>query len=236
MGDVDDVSRRRAPTQLPLNLDPEPRYGDADFLPSPSNLAAIELIGRWPDWPDQTLLLVGPAGSGKSHLCAIWARRSGAVTVSPGDIPPPSTLSTIATRAFMLDGVDLVRDETALFHLLNFVKESGAALLMSARRLPSGADVALPDLLSRLRRAPVVEIGAPDDELIRAVLEKLFRDRQLCVEASLIEFIALRLERSLDAAREFVRVLDREALARGRRVTRALAGEVLEVFEPSRRS
>ncbi|PWB79449.1 MAG: hypothetical protein C3F11_20750 [Methylocystaceae bacterium] len=232
MGDVDDVSRSRAPAQLPLDLPTEESYGDADFLTSPANRAAIELIARWPDWPDQTLLVVGPAGAGKSHLCAIWARRSGAVAVSPTDIPSPPRLSALAPRAFTLDGVDAVKDETALFHFLNFVKESGAALLMSARRLPSAADVALPDLLSRLRRAPVVEIGAPDDELIRAVLEKLFRDRQLNVEASLIEFVALRLERSLGAARGFVRALDREALARGRRVTRALAGEVLEAFEP----
>lgn len=235
MGEVDDVSHRRAPAQLPLDIGLEPRYGDADFLASPSNRAAIEMIDRWPAWPDQTLLLVGPAGAGKSHLCAIWARRSGAADVSPADIQSPSRLASLAPRAFVLDNVDLVRDETALFHFLNFVKESGAALLMTARRLPSQADVALPDLLSRLRRAPIVEIGAPDDELIRAVLEKLFRDRQLSVEASLVEFVALRLERSLDAARDFVRMLDREALARGRRVTRALAGEILEAFELSRR-
>lgn len=233
MGDVDDVSRRRGSEQLPLDLGVEPRYGDADFLTSPANRAAVDMIANWPDWPDPTLLLAGPAGSGKSHLCAIWARRCGAVAVAPHAIPSPAELSALTARAFTLDGLDAVQDETALFHFLNHVKENDAALLMSARRLPSAAGVTLPDLLSRLRRAPLVEIGAPDDELIRAVLEKLFRDRQLMVEASLIEFVALRLERSLDAARAFVRALDQEALARGRRVTRALAGEVLEAFQAS---
>jgi chromosomal replication initiation ATPase DnaA len=100
--------------------------------------------------------------------------------------------------------------------------------LLTARRPPRGDTVRLPDLLSRLRRAPVVEIGSPDDGLMRAVLEKLFRDRQLTVESGLIDYIALRLERSLEAARAFVRDLDREALARGRRVTRGLAAELLE--------
>lgn len=230
MKGADDVSR---PAQLPLDLPADPRYGDADFLTSPANRAAIEMIGNWPQWPDQTLLLAGPAGSGKSHLCAIWARRSVATTIAPDDIPSPAALTGFSARAFTLDGLESVRDETALFHFLNFVKESGANLLMSARRPPCAASVALPDLLSRLRRAPIVEIGAPDDELIRAVLEKLFQDRQLAVEPSLIEFVALRLERSLDAARAFVRALDLEALARGRRVTRALAGEVLESFQSS---
>jgi chromosomal replication initiation ATPase DnaA len=224
---------RPAPAQLPLELPAEPRYGDTDFLVSPSNRAAFEMILRWPDWPDPTLLLVGPAGAGKSHLCAIWSRRSSAVVVDTTRLPAPHELATMEARAFLLDGLDSASDDKALFHFLNFVREKGATLLMSARRRPSAAEVALPDLLSRLRRAPVVEIGSPDDALIRAVLEKLFRDRQLQVEASLIEFIALRLERSLEAARVFVRLLDRESLARGRRVTRALASDLLETFQPS---
>jgi chromosomal replication initiation ATPase DnaA len=232
MGRVDS-SRRRGCIQLPLELPAEPRYGEAEFLTSAANRAAVEMIGRWPHWPDQSLLLAGPPGSGKTHLCAIWARRSGAVALGPGDVPQPEALPTLAGRAFALDGLEDVRDETALFHFLNFVRESGASLLMTARRPPSAESIALPDLLSRLRRAPVVQIGAPDDELIRAVLEKLFRDRQLSVEGPLIEYIALRLERSLDAARCFVRAVDREALAQGRRVTRALAGEVLETFRAS---
>ncbi|WP_346772641.1 DnaA ATPase domain-containing protein [Methylosinus trichosporium] len=120
-----------------------------------------------------------------------------------------------------------------MFHLMNFLRESGASLLLCGRRPPSGETVALPDLLSRLRRAPVVEIGAPDDDLIRAVLEKLLRDRQLLVDPGLVDYLALRLERSLDAARAFVRLLDEEALARGRRVTRALAGELLEALRSS---
>ena len=130
----------------------------------------------------------------------------------------------------MLDGVDRVADETALFHLLNFAAESGATLLMSARRPLRAEAVRLPDLLSRLRRAPVVEIGAPDDDLLRRVLEKLFRDRQLLVDPPVVAYTVLRLERSLGAARAFVAALDREALAQGRRVTRALAAEVLEKF------
>ncbi len=65
---------------------------------------------------------------------------------------------------------------------------------------------------------------------MRAVLEKLFRDRQLLVEPPALAYAALRLERSLDAARAFVAALDREALAQGRPVTRALAAQVMERF------
>jgi chromosomal replication initiation ATPase DnaA len=230
MGDSDEARRGRSFDQIPLDLPVEPRQGLADFLVSPANSLAFSAVRQWPDWPSHSLLLVGPPGSGKSHLLAIWKERAAAAAVGPGQIPTLSALVDMAPRAFALDDADRVVDETALFHFLNFVNESGAFLLMSARRAPSASHVRLPDLLSRLRRSPVIEIGAPDDELMLQVLEKLFRDRQLVVDRSLLEYVGLRLERSLDAARRFVCALDREALARGRPVTRALAGEMLERF------
>ncbi len=216
------------PAQLALELSLPTSFERGDFLPAPSNVAALAAIDRWPDWPDRVLLLIGPPGSGKSHLAAIWARRAGALKASPQDLPSLQLLSAEKPPALLVDGLDLVSDETALFHLLNFASENDAFLLMTARRSPRGDIVQLPGLLSRLRRAPAIEIGPPDDDLFRAVLEKLFRDRQLIVEPALIDYVALRLERSLGAARSFVDALDREALARGARVTRTLAGELLQ--------
>jgi len=216
--------------QLPLDLPTAPRFGREDFLPATSNRAALEMIERWPDWPDRVLTLIGPKGAGKSHLCAIWAARAGARAIAPDALPTLDELAAEAPRAILIDDVDRASDETALFHLLNFVSENGAFLLMSAVRAPRAEGVRLPDLLSRLRRAPAVEIGAPDEELMRAVLVKLFADRQLLVEPPALAFAALRLERSLDAARAFVAALDREALAQGRPVTRALTAKVMDDF------
>ena len=216
--------------QLPLDLPTTPRFGREEFLPAESNIAALEMIERWPDWPDRVLALIGPAGAGKSHLCAIWAARAGALVVAPDSLPTLEVLVAQAPRAIVIDDVDRVADETTLFHLLNFVNESGAFLLMSAASAPRAEDIRLPDLLSRLRRAPIVEIGAPDETLMRAVLVKLFADRQLLVEPPALAFAALRLERSLAAARAFVAALDAEALAQGRPVTRALAAKVIEKF------
>jgi chromosomal replication initiation ATPase DnaA len=75
--------------------------------------------------------------------------------------------------------------------------------------------------------APVVRLAAPDIELTEAVLFKLFSDRQLQVEPHVVAYIALRIERSLGAAREIVAMLDNEAMTQGRRVGRAMASDAL---------
>ena len=118
-------------------------------------------------------------------------------------------------------------DERALFHLLNLVREEDGFCCSPRARRPPSWGVALPDLASRLRAMPVVTLSAPDDALLRAVLVKLFADRQLAVDETLVGYLATRIERSFAAAREAVAQLDREALRQKRPVTRALAAELL---------
>ena len=59
------------------------------------------------------------------------------------------------------------------------------------------------------------------------MLTKLFADRQLAVDPAVVDFIVMRMERSLESANLIVEHLDREALAAGRPVTRQLAASVL---------
>jgi chromosomal replication initiation ATPase DnaA len=117
--------------------------------------------------------------------------------------------------------------EALLFHLINTALQYNAWLLLTSRTAPDAWGVNTPDLLSRLRLAPVVRLAAPDIELTEAVLFKLFNDRQLQVEPRVIAYIALRIERSLGAARELVAALDNEALTEGRRITRAMASSAM---------
>jgi chromosomal replication initiation ATPase DnaA len=217
-----------APRQLTFDLPAQTNFARAEFLEAPCNRAALAHIEQWPDWPDRYMLLVGPEGAGKSHLAAIFSRRAGARLLTPDAIPSVAELSAAPETEFVLDGLLGGVDETALFHLFNLVAERRGHLLATATRVPQAEDIRLPDLLSRIRRAPVVEIGAPDVSLLRAVLEKLFRDRQIDVDPAVLDHIALRLERSLGAARLFVRAVDREALIRRAPVTKALANEMIE--------
>jgi len=215
------------PTQLALALDHAESLARDDFLAGPSNAAALALIERWPDWPSRALLLRGPEGSGKSHLAAIWAREAGARTLSVRALGGADVPIALATGALVLENLGEGQlDEAALFHLLNLAREERAYVLITARSAPATWRIELPDLSSRLRALPVVALDAPDDALLRAVIVKLFADRQLAVDESLIGYLATRIERSFAAARAAVAALDREALRLKRPVNRALAGEL----------
>jgi len=221
------------PRQLVLDLPVDSRHGVEDFLIGPSNEAAYGLVESWPNWPESWLRLVGPEGAGKTHLAAIWAARAHAWTVPVTEVTEANVLHLISGGALVVEDCDRgPRDEAALFHLMNAVRARGGFLLLTARSAPDLWGVRVPDLLSRLRLAPHATIAPPDDALLRALLVKLFIDRQLVVDTSIIETLTLRMERSFAAARAIVDALDKLSLERGRRVTRALANEVLAELFP----
>ena len=217
-----------APKQLTLDLPLEPRFGREDFLVSPSNERAYALIERWPDWPDTILLLEGPKGSGKSHLAAIWAAQSHGWTVDAFEVGTDRVPHLVSNGALVIEDLHSAGgDEPALFHLLNLARERRAYVLITTAVAVGELPIRTPDLKSRLRLAPSVSLDPPDDALLRAVLVKLFVDRQLVVDTTVVDFLALRIERSLAAAAETVAALDREALSRGRRITRPMAAELV---------
>src|SRR6187401_2337358 len=190
------------PRQLALALDHAESLAREDFLAGPSNSSALSLIERWPDWPSRTVLLRGPEGSGKSHLAAIWAREAGARILSPRMLEGAEVPVALATGALVLDNLaEGSFDEAALFHLLNLAREERAYVLVTARTAPAGWRIGTADLASRFRALPVVALDAPDDALLRAIIVKLFADRQLAVDESLVGYLATRIERSFAAAR-----------------------------------
>lgn len=216
------------PRQLALDLPVESPMEAEDFLVGPSNEAAYAALEAWPDWPDPVLVLTGPPASGKSHCAAIWAARAHAWVLARAALRDADVPRLVSAGALVIEDCDAAEGhEAALFHLLNLARERGCYVLLTAATGPEGWGLATADLLSRLRLAPRVAIEPPDDGLLRAVLVKLFVDRQLVVDTSVVEFLALRLDRSIAAAREAVGRLDRLGLERGRRITRALAAELL---------
>jgi len=219
---------RSVPRQLAFALGHGESFAREDFLSGPSNAAALALIESWPEWPAAAIVLVGPEGSGKSHLAAIWASEAGGRFLSGRALADANLPASLATGALVVE--DLAAgafEERALFHLINLAREEAAYLLLTARSAPAGWPVAILDLESRLKALPIVTLSAPDDALLRAVLLKLFADRQLEVDEQLLGYVATRIERSFAAARAVVAQLDQEAMRRQRPLTRSLAADVL---------
>lgn len=224
------MSSSVAPRQLLLALDHSVSFAREDFLRGPSNAEALNLVERWPDWPDRIAALVGPQGSGKSHLAAIWAEATGARVLSAKLLPHSDLPAAFATGALVLEDLEFEGlDERALFHLLNFAREQATNVLITSRSPLTTFPVVIRDLASRMRAVPSVALAAPDDALLRVLIVKLAVDRQMAVDESLVSYVANRIERSFAAAHHAVQRLDEEAMRQHRPVTRALAVELFRV-------
>jgi chromosomal replication initiation ATPase DnaA len=216
------------PRQLAFALPHAESLTRDNFLEGPANEAGLALVDSWPDWPNRVMLLVGPEGSGKSHLASIWAEQAGARSTSAHALTPCTVPGALATGALVVEDLKPGEfDERAMFHLLNLAREDEAYVLMTARIAPSAFEVELRDLRSRLRAVSAVPLLPPDDLLFRSLIVKFCADRQLSVDETVVSYLTTRIERSYAAVRQAVELLDFEALRLGRPVTRALAAELL---------
>lgn len=227
-------ARPPAPEQLVLALPGRQAQGAEDFLVSHSNTAAVELIDGWPNWPSPSQLVVGPQGVGKSHLANVWRLASEAPIVAAAALTEAAVPVFEAHARLVVEDIDRgIGDEKILFHLLNLAREKAGSLLMTSRILPGEiGHIHLPDLRSRLRATSPVSIEPPDEALLRSVLVKLFSDRQLLVEPHVVSYLALHMERSMEAATRLVAGCDRLSLAKQGKVTRAVAAEALSQERP----
>ena len=223
-----------ASRQLVLDLSRAPGFDRDDFLVSAANEAAVAAVRAWPDWPSRTLLLIGPPGSGKSHLAAIWAADTRA-TYASLDAEMPAAFWEGGSRCVVLEDCDrnVVREST-LFHTLNLARETGGWLIVTARLSPRSWGLTTPDLMSRLRAATLAEMEQPDSELMKAVLAKLFADRQILIDEDVVNYAGRHCEQSLDAVNRFVAAVDEAALSGGRRITRPLAASTLALLQSDR--
>lgn len=221
---------------LPLGFRRRRAMGREDFFVSPANADAVALISAPATWPEGRLALVGPQGSGKTHLARVFMADTGATLIEAARLRPDAPPELLRAGAVVVEDVDALaaapdraEAEAGLFHLLNAAAAEGAALLLTGGDAPARWPAALPDLASRLAALTAARLGPPDDALLEAVIAKLFADRRLMVKPSLAGWLALRIERSFAAAAETVAALDAASLATGRGVDRRLAAETLGI-------
>ena len=199
--------------QIPLSFPVSESYSGNDFLTLPCNEDAMAWIDRYPNWSYPVLIIYGEKGCGKTHLLRLWQAQAQNSDVAIDD-------------AHNLFGDHKLEEE--LFHQFNQAKENETRVLMTMTTNVASQNILLPDLASRLMAAPQVEITSPDETDLRAILVKLFHDRQITVEPGVIAYIVPRIERSFSAARTLVQKIDEGALAEKRSVTVPLVSGILK--------
>ena len=217
-------------TQLGFDLPVRAALGREDFFVSPANAMAVALLEGWQGWPGRKLLLIGPAGAGKTHLAHVWAAQSRA-RILPAASLEQADIPALAQGHVVVEDIDQIASqqgaEQALFHLHNLVIAEGHSRLLTSACAPQHLGLSLPDLQSRVQGCQSASLGAPDDRLLGAVLMKLFADRQLVPTPDTLPYLVRWMTRSFDSARQIVAEMDAQALAQGRPLNRALAREVL---------
>ncbi|ACT69173.1 conserved hypothetical protein [Neorickettsia risticii str. Illinois] len=167
-------------------------------------------------------MLKGHSKSGKTHIGRVWASKHGADILS--NLTEQAHFA-IHNHCFIDDIDKLTTQEEieALLHIYNSAIESGKILLMTTRSLDF-SDV-LPDLSSRLRASITYSIPPPDDELLRVVTRKQFYLYQTRVSEKVVNLVLQRVDRSLEAVVDFVALLNREALHKGKPISARLFHE-----------
>ena len=136
------------------------------------------------------MALIGPEGSGKSHLAQAWAKANDARI-----LPPSEDIDLGCHGPLLVEDADRTPADDRLFHLLNAAGADGVTLLLTARSAPKDWPSQLPDLRSRLNALTVAELSAPDDAVLTGILRKLFRERMIDPPDDLIDYLLKRIER-----------------------------------------
>jgi chromosomal replication initiation ATPase DnaA len=220
--------------QLVFDLPQRAAMGREAFLIADSNREAVALIDGFAQWQNPVQWIYGPRSAGKSHLAAVLAHQCRALTVQAADLGGADIEAVLAGdaayEAVIVDGLEGVAkaDEEVLFHLLNFARHMDLKILLLSVQGAGGLQVALPDLASRLKAIAGIALKSPDDTLMRGLLVKLFGDRQLRLEARVIDYLLPRMERDYATMAALVARIDRQALAEKRSITVPMVAEILE--------
>ncbi|WP_411820468.1 hypothetical protein ABFZ85_03720 [Hyphococcus formosus] len=212
--------------QLSLAL-PEnnPKMDRASFVRAASNEVAWRTGTAWLHSEEPALVICGPSGAGKNHLASALVEgcefsQTTAEAMADGT-------GTYKTSLVIVDDMPAV-DPRAFLTAFETGISSGHRFLLIGEGHPSVWALGLKDLRTRLEAAPRAVLADPDETLLRAVMAKGFRDRQVAVSDTVIEYVAPRIPCTFAAAHGFVALADRTALEENRKITTPFVQKLLD--------
>ncbi len=227
------------PPQLPLALRYPPDQRLETFHARDASLVAQLQAFAGGAGGRGAMLLVGPAGTGKTHLALAACAAADAAGLRAGYLPLANAAGRLGEALDSLHTLDLValdgleaaagdrEDEVALFHFHNRMHDAGRRLLYTAQAAPDALPLGLPDLRSRLAQCTRVALERLDDEGRGEVLRLRARRRGLQIDEAAIDWLLRHAGRDLSGLTGLLDRLDRASLAAQRRITVPFLRQVL---------
>lgn len=187
-------------------------YNPHDFVFSDCNIILQEIINNLPlssgVMPYKNIMLItGDNKSGKTHFCHLFASKTGAEFVSPGQ--------TSNNDYIIIDDIDHNWDEEELLHIFNNICETGMVGLFTAKEFEH---FKLKDLQSRINSVRLFKIGQPDDIMVRMILLKHLASRNITVTEDVIKYLMVRIPRNFESIFKSIDLIDKLALEQKRNV------------------
>ncbi|WP_373492430.1 hypothetical protein [Parasphingorhabdus sp.] len=192
---------------LPLEHSPPPDRGG--YLVTPANAEVHRHLQQWRDWAHHTLILTGPAASGKTTMASAFAQETGGLVVD--------------------DACE--SEELEIFHLWNRANDERKPLLLVSALPVAQWEVSLPDLQSRLAASLHLEIGPPDQPMIDGLLQKYFAIRGLTISEDALRYLEKRMVRSYAMVRQLAQKMDALAIESKKPINLAIAKSALGTFD-----
>lgn len=192
-----------------------------------ANRAAFAAVRRPAQWPFPVFCLTGGARSGLTSVAEAFAaqtggqliRAAGAGALRLGQYEPAQG------TAIAIDDADRVTDERGLLTLISALMRQGGSLLLTAHSVPAQWHSQSPDLLSRLKSAPLTSLGPPDEEMLRLRLRRACAHFFLVLPPNVEDFLVTRLGLSYERIESTAEALS--GAVAGRELTVPLARDLL---------
>ena len=216
--------------QLILKFPTQQAYKKEDFYVSSSNQEAYDFINSWPKWIKRIINIFGPSGSGKSHLASMLKSKTSCLWIDSNELNEKTFLKFKTKETLIIENLNEKISEKLLFALWNVAMQDNKYLMITSKKPISSYKFKLKDLTSRVKSSLIIGIKLPSDDLISVIIAKSFSDKQIKVEKKHIDYIIKRIDRSYEKISQFILILDKYSLKKGKPFSLKLIKEVLKMM------
>tara|TARA_B100001057_G_scaffold361809_1_gene364279 strand:+ start:609 stop:1289 length:681 start_codon:yes stop_codon:yes gene_type:complete len=218
--------------QLTIKMPKRTALNREDFLVNSRNEDAVDFIDNFYKEPIKLGILIGPKGSGKSHLVNVLCKSLGEIKWSFLRSENKNIYDIFNINDVIIieniNNFNSKQKENFLFHSINLSKELNKALLLTSSLKVSKLNFKTLDLVSRLEAMNAAFIQEPDDILMEALIIKFFNDRQLLVKPKIVNYLMQRIERSYLGVSEIIELIDKVSLSQKKSVSIKLIKDLID--------